>query len=81
MMSDTSDHAIPKLGDFGLSKFLGPDETTSEPFGTLGYCAPEVLRKAKYSFSCDTWSIGCLAYALLSGSLPFDNSDYNETIR
>lgn len=81
MMSDNSDRSIPKLADFGLAKFLGPSEKTTEPFGTLGYVAPEVLRKEPYSYSCDLWSLGCITYALLSGSLPFDHQNQNETIR
>ena len=75
LMSDKSPSAIPKLVDFGLSKIIGPFESASEPFGTLGYVAPEVLLKKSYSYSCDLWSLGCIAYALISGSLPFDHSD------
>jgi serine/threonine protein kinase len=45
MMSDNSEIAIPKLVDFGLAKMIGPNETAQEPFGTLGYVAPEVLQK------------------------------------
>lgn len=73
MMSDNSDTAVPKLIDFGLARVLGPSERTNEPFGTLGYVAPEVLKKEAYSTSCDVWSLGCITYALLSGSLPFDH--------
>ena len=73
MMSDTSNLAKPKIVDFGLAKIIGPNETADEPFGTLGYVAPEVLKKRPYTFSCDVWSIGCILYALLSGSLPFDH--------
>jgi serine/threonine protein kinase len=73
MMSDTSNQAKPKIVDFGLAKIIGPSETADEPFGTLGYVAPEVLKKKPYTFSCDVWSIGCILYALLSGSLPFDH--------
>lgn len=73
MMSDTTDEAVPKIVDFGLAKIIGPSNTAQEPFGTLGYVAPEVLRKQPYTFSCDVWSIGCIIYALLSGSLPFDH--------
>lgn len=43
MMSNSTDRAIPKIVDFGLSKIIGPSETATEPFGTLGYVAPEVL--------------------------------------
>ncbi len=81
MMSCNSDDAVAKLVDFGLSKIMGPTEKADEPFGTLGYVAPEVLKKEPYSFSCDLWSLGCILYALLSGSLPFDDDSQKETIR
>ena len=45
MMSDTTEKSVPKLVDFGLSKMIGPNEMTEEPFGTLGYVAPEILEK------------------------------------
>ena len=57
-MTDNTDAAVPKLVDFGLAKMIGPNEKADEPFGTLGYVAPEVLRKEPYSFSCDLWSLG-----------------------
>lgn len=75
MMTDGSDKAVPKIVDFGLSKILGPTEKATEPFGTLSYCAPEVLKQEPYRFSCDIWSIGCIIYALISGSLPWDHDD------
>ena len=81
MMSDNEEAAVPKLVDFGLAKMIGPNEKADEPFGTLGYVAPEVLKKEPYSFSCDLWSFGCILYALLSGSLPFDHESQKETIR
>ena len=45
LMCDTTDNAIPKLVDFGLAKIIGPSEKAVEPFGTLGYTAPEVLKE------------------------------------
>ena len=45
MMNDAGDKALPKIVDFGLSKIIGPNETATEPFGTLGYVAHEVLKK------------------------------------
>ena len=30
MMSDSSDEAVPKLADFGLSKIIGPSEKSKE---------------------------------------------------
>jgi len=43
LMVDASDDSQLKLVDFGLSKILGPGETSTDPFGTLSYVAPEVL--------------------------------------
>lgn len=45
MMTDTTNKAVPKLVDFGLAKMIGPNEKAEEPFGTLGYVAPEILNK------------------------------------
>ena len=71
-MTSRNDNSTPKLVDFGLAKIIGPDEKSDEAFGTLGYAAPEVLKREPYSFSCDLWSLGCIIYCLLCGSLPFD---------
>ena len=72
---------MPKLVDFGLAKIIGPTEKSNEPFGTVGYVAPEVLKKEPYSFSCDLWSLGCVTHALISGSLPFDHDSQSEIIK
>ena len=34
-MEEDSDMSELKLVDFGLSKILGPNETSTDPFGTL----------------------------------------------
>jgi serine/threonine protein kinase len=81
MMSDVSDLSVPKIADFGLAKIVGPTEKADEPFGTLGYAAPEVLRKEPYGPACDLWSLGCICHALLCGSLPFDHDSQRETAR
>ena len=81
MMTDSSSKAIPKLVDFGLAKMIGPDEKADEPFGTLGYVAPEILSKKPYTHHCDLWSLGCIIYALMCSSLPFDHDEQKETIR
>lgn len=73
MMTDTTNKSVPKLVDFGLSKMIGPNERAEEPFGTLGYVAPEILHKQPYSNACDLYSFGCILYALLCSSLPFDH--------
>mmetsp|Transcript_3975 Transcript_3975/g.6740 ORF Transcript_3975/g.6740 Transcript_3975/m.6740 type:complete len:118 (+) Transcript_3975:1385-1738(+) len=80
MMTTNRENAVPKIIDFGLAKMIGPNEKTKEPFGTLGYVAPEILLNKPYSFSCDLWSYGCIVYALLCGALPFDYNSKDKTI-
>ena len=81
MMSDKTNTAHVKLVDFGLAKIIGPECLMREPFGTVGYCAPEILLGQSYSLSCDQWSLGCLIYAMVCESLPFDNVDERQTIK
>jgi calcium-dependent protein kinase len=61
-----------KLADFGTA---GPYDKSgkiklSEVMGTPYYVAPEVLNES-YDEKCDIWSIGVMAFLLLSGKLPF----------
>ena len=42
-MSSDSETAECKIVDFGLSKIIGPSQTSLDPYGTLSYVAPEVL--------------------------------------
>lgn len=59
-----------KLIDFGLSnKFTG--EKMNKACGTIYSAAPEVLTGTGYREEADIWSIGCLAFILLSGEYPF----------
>ena len=42
--------------------------------GTLRYAAPEVL-DLSYNMSCDLWSLGVIAYSLLTGGFPFETKE------
>eukprot|EP00559_Dactyliosolen_fragilissimus_P002646 CAMPEP_0184868374 /NCGR_PEP_ID=MMETSP0580-20130426/30238_1 /TAXON_ID=1118495 /ORGANISM="Dactyliosolen fragilissimus" /LENGTH=1248 /DNA_ID=CAMNT_0027369225 /DNA_START=635 /DNA_END=4381 /DNA_ORIENTATION=+ len=44
----------------------------SEDIQTRQYRAPEVLIGSKYGTSADIWSLGCIAFELLTGDLLFD---------
>eukprot|EP00831_Metopus_contortus_P016182 TRINITY_DN16751_c0_g1_i2.p1 TRINITY_DN16751_c0_g1~~TRINITY_DN16751_c0_g1_i2.p1 ORF type:complete len:192 (-),score=33.12 TRINITY_DN16751_c0_g1_i2:238-813(-) len=73
LMVDDSDECLPKLVDFGLSKMIGPNETCCEPFGTIGFVAPEVLLGKPYNKSVDIWGLGVVSYLLLVGKTPFED--------
>lgn len=47
--------------------------------GTPEYVAPEVL-KGSYSLSCDMWSIGAIAFVMLTGEMPFSGEDQDQTL-
>lgn len=40
--------------------------------------APEMIKGLEYDNKIDVWSIGVLAYILLSGVPPFDSEDEDE---
>jgi len=71
------EHLKVKIIDFGLSARMCADSLLTESCGSLNYAAPELLKKnCSYDGSkVDVWSCGVILYALLCGSLPFDDDD------
>ena len=62
-----------KIGDFGLSNLMKDGKLLKTACGTPNYAAPEIVGERKYEgTSVDIWSCGVILYALLVGSLPFD---------
>ena len=80
MVTD-DDETDLKIVDFGLSKIIGPNESSLDPFGTLSYVAPEVLLQKPYGKEIDLWSLGVITYLLLSRVLPFDDEEDKEIAR
>lgn len=66
-----------KLIDFGTA--IQIKNFTSTITGTPHYISPEVLLGNGYSYSCDYWSVGVIAYEMYYGCYPFGN-DANEPI-
>jgi len=68
------------LTDFGLAKDFSDDGGfTNEDddaraltvCGTKEYMAPEMIARKGYGRAADYWSLGCIAYEMLSGEPPF----------
>jgi calcium-dependent protein kinase len=86
-----------KIIDFGLARAFSrtgdrPDDhdgtmdesawVMKSKVGTPYYVAPEILTEEYYTSKCDVWSIGVVAYLVLSGgSLPFCGKDERETLQ
>ena len=65
-----------KLIDFGLSTKYKDNELLDQPCGTIVYAAPEVLSYRQYhGMLADVWSCGIVLYGMLTGFLPFGDSD------
>ncbi|MDJ0701468.1 MAG: serine/threonine-protein kinase [Woeseiaceae bacterium] len=71
---------VPKLLDFGVAKLLQEDAANAEltqmdqrPM-TVNYSSPEMLLHEPVDTTTDVYSLGVLAYRLLTGVLPNDYS-------
>eukprot|EP00747_Dinoflagellata_sp_TGD_P159669 gnl/TRDRNA2_/TRDRNA2_177909_c0_seq4.p1 gnl/TRDRNA2_/TRDRNA2_177909_c0~~gnl/TRDRNA2_/TRDRNA2_177909_c0_seq4.p1 ORF type:complete len:569 (+),score=95.24 gnl/TRDRNA2_/TRDRNA2_177909_c0_seq4:104-1810(+) len=69
-----------KLVDFGLAKHWDHRTNLTQACGSMHYIAPEVLNRS-YTEKADMWSIGVIAYMLLTGSSPWGAADKTEAIR
>ncbi len=72
----TSDEQIVKVLDFGIAKLLGKDPGRRTKagllFGTPAYMSPEQCRgETDVTPASDIYSLGCVIFEMLSGSLPF----------
>uniref|UniRef100_A0A0E0Q9H7 non-specific serine/threonine protein kinase n=1 Tax=Oryza rufipogon TaxID=4529 RepID=A0A0E0Q9H7_ORYRU len=60
----------PKIGDFGLARLFGQDQTrevTSRIAGTFGYMPPEYVLRGQYSTKSDVFSFGILVIEIVTG--------------
>lgn len=63
-----------KICDFGFAihfRAASEKKNLQTICGTLNYLAPEVFKAKEYSRKVDIWSLGCVLFALATGSLPF----------
>uniref|UniRef100_A0A0E0ECP1 non-specific serine/threonine protein kinase n=1 Tax=Oryza meridionalis TaxID=40149 RepID=A0A0E0ECP1_9ORYZ len=60
----------PKIGDFGLARLFGQDQTrdvTNRIVGTFGYMSPEYVIRGHYSTKSDVFSFGILVIEIVTG--------------
>ena len=70
----TKDKKI-KIGDMGMSTIVEGDELINTRVGTPLYIAPELVKKEKYDYKIDIWSLGCSLYHLAKTSPPFNDEN------
>lgn len=72
-----------KVGDFGMSTFVGVDGLVRGRCGTPGYVAPEILTggsRMGYGNEVDVFSAGVTLYVMLCGYEPFYGENERELI-
>lgn len=70
-----SDAGRAKLGDFGTGTFMA--EESGDRVGTAFYMAPEIFEGAPASVRSDVYSLGVLAFEVLTGERPFKGDTYD----
>src|SRR5579859_259368 len=75
-----SDAAVVKLADFGIARATDQSSITQvgSVLGTAAYLAPEQARGEEAGPRADLYSLGVVAYQLLSGRLPYEASSLSE---
>ncbi|KAJ7969520.1 Non-specific serine/threonine protein kinase [Quillaja saponaria] len=71
-----------KIVDFGFSKIMHDGHFLKTCCGSLNYSAPEIISGKLYAGpEVDVWSCGVILYALLCGTLPFDDESFPNLIK
>jgi eukaryotic-like serine/threonine-protein kinase len=71
-----------KLMDFGIAKTRAEGEQEDEDIvGTAEYMSPEQALGRKMDGRADIYSLGIMAFEMLTGRLPFDSPDPYEILR
>ncbi|KXS10155.1 Pkinase-domain-containing protein [Gonapodya prolifera JEL478] len=76
LFKDSSEDSSIVIVDFGVAKLVCDAESEGNRFcktftGSPAYMAPEVIDRKKYGKPVDVWSVGVIAFVLLSGRSPW----------
>ena len=64
----------PRIADFGIARLIKANSSSTSSAGTPSYMAPECFHGIR-SVQSDIWAVGIIFHLLLTGKLPFPQSD------
>lgn len=84
LLLDTHMHI--KVSDFGFARYCvdnsGKRELSKTYCGSAAYASPEVLKGTPYNPKMyDVWSLGCILYIMVCGSMPYDDSNVKKMLK
>lgn len=65
-----------KVADFGLSRAADQHTTSGAVLGTVAYASPELVTERRLDARSDLYSLGIMAWEMLTGRRPFDGSPW-----
>lgn len=63
---------VVRVADWGFAQIIKGYSLLSRQCGTVEYAAPELFNSSSYDEKADIWSLGVVAYLLVSKKFPFD---------
>ncbi|KRA39068.1 MULTISPECIES: serine/threonine-protein kinase [unclassified Nocardioides] len=79
LVTGPDDAPFAYLCDFGIAQDTEPDRgltMTGAVIGTFPYLAPERFDGAPAAVTTDVYALGCLLWAMLTGSPPYDGTQF-----
>lgn len=80
LLSENTPKAKLKIADFGMARFMDPNDLSQTLCGTPLYMAPEILKKQPYKDNVDLWSIGVIMWEMVTGYVPYKSANFIELV-
>ncbi|XP_050089110.1 inhibitor of nuclear factor kappa-B kinase subunit beta [Anopheles aquasalis] len=71
VLKQQNDRIVYKLTDLGYAKALDKQSLQASLVGTVEYIAPDLIYCDRYNNSVDYWSMGVIAFEIVTGVRPF----------
>ncbi|XP_058061718.1 inhibitor of nuclear factor kappa-B kinase subunit alpha [Anopheles bellator] len=71
VLKQQGDRFVYKLTDLGYAKALDKQSLNASLVGTVEYIAPDLIYCDRYNNSVDYWSMGVIAFEIVTGVRPF----------